>query len=149
MEPFLRPRFLVEHYETTHNIFSSESTCAENCTVCYTRIWCYTFFLTGEYDCYLCLCFITFVVYNVLDQVNIWVVFQFLKTAALLLSIYVIPHFYFMIFSERDALPSHFLLKIVSFSILSKASITKYCSSKFEAGGYKWCVLFNLHCRIP
>ncbi|KAL5556057.1 hypothetical protein UlMin_038293 [Ulmus minor] len=41
-------------------------------------------------------------------------------------------------FHERDALPSHFLLKIVSFSILSKASITKYCSSEFEAGGYKW-----------
>ncbi|KAL5556064.1 hypothetical protein UlMin_038300 [Ulmus minor] len=41
-------------------------------------------------------------------------------------------------FHERDDLPSHFLLKIVSFSVLSKASITKCCSSEFEAGGYKW-----------
>ncbi|KAL5556061.1 hypothetical protein UlMin_038297 [Ulmus minor] len=41
-------------------------------------------------------------------------------------------------FHERDDLPSHFLLKIVSFSELSKASITKYCSSEFQAGGYKW-----------
>ncbi|KAL5556059.1 hypothetical protein UlMin_038295 [Ulmus minor] len=31
-----------------------------------------------------------------------------------------------------------FLLKIMSFSMLSKASIMKYRSSEFEAGGYKW-----------
>ncbi|KAL5539703.1 hypothetical protein UlMin_044567 [Ulmus minor] len=48
-----------------------------------------------------------------------------------------------MIFSERDDLPSHFLLKIVSFSVLSKASITKYCSSEFEAGGFKWILSIN------
>ncbi|KAL5556065.1 hypothetical protein UlMin_038301 [Ulmus minor] len=39
---------------------------------------------------------------------------------------------------QRDALPSHFLFKIVSFSVLSKASITSYRSSEFEAGGYTW-----------
>ncbi|PON32844.1 E3 ubiquitin-protein ligase SIN-like [Parasponia andersonii] len=37
----------------------------------------------------------------------------------------------------RDALPSHHLLKVDSFSSLSKVSVEKY-SSEFEAGGYKW-----------
>ncbi|KAL5539701.1 hypothetical protein UlMin_044565 [Ulmus minor] len=39
---------------------------------------------------------------------------------------------------RRDALPSHYLLKIESFSLLSKASIEKYSGSEFEVGGYKW-----------
>ncbi|PON32846.1 E3 ubiquitin-protein ligase SIN-like [Parasponia andersonii] len=38
---------------------------------------------------------------------------------------------------RRDALPSHHLLKIDSFSSLSKASVEKY-RSEFKAGGYKW-----------
>ncbi|KAL5539704.1 hypothetical protein UlMin_044568 [Ulmus minor] len=41
-------------------------------------------------------------------------------------------------FTQQVSLPDHFLLKIVSFSMLSKASIMKYRSSEFEAGGYKW-----------
>ncbi|EXB29483.1 Ubiquitin carboxyl-terminal hydrolase 12 [Morus notabilis] len=41
------------------------------------------------------------------------------------------------VFSARDAVPSHHLLKIESFSSLSKAPIEKYVS-EFEAGGYKW-----------
>ncbi|GMN71933.1 hypothetical protein TIFTF001_055982 [Ficus carica] len=41
------------------------------------------------------------------------------------------------IFQARDAVPSHHLLKIESFSTLSKAPIEKYVS-EFEAGGYKW-----------
>ncbi|XP_062099855.1 BTB/POZ and MATH domain-containing protein 6-like [Humulus lupulus] len=38
---------------------------------------------------------------------------------------------------ERDALPSHHLLKIKSFSTLSKSPIEKFIND-FEAGGYKW-----------
>uniref|UniRef100_A0A5B7C8U9 MATH domain-containing protein n=1 Tax=Davidia involucrata TaxID=16924 RepID=A0A5B7C8U9_DAVIN len=38
----------------------------------------------------------------------------------------------------RDVPPSHFLLKIESFSSLSRASIEKFSSEKFEAGDYKW-----------
>ncbi|KAM6590911.1 hypothetical protein CsatA_013516 [Cannabis sativa] len=37
----------------------------------------------------------------------------------------------------RDALPSHHLLKIESFSSLVKASVENY-SSEFTAGGYNW-----------
>ncbi|XP_024027939.1 uncharacterized protein LOC21402699 [Morus notabilis] len=41
-------------------------------------------------------------------------------------------------FHRRDAIPSHYLLKIESFSSLSKlASVDNY-RSEFEAGGYKW-----------
>ncbi|XP_062099852.1 uncharacterized protein LOC133805702 [Humulus lupulus] len=45
---------------------------------------------------------------------------------------------------ERDALPSHNLLKIKSFSTLAKSSIEKF-SNDFEAGGYKWnfCIYPN------
>ncbi|KAL2456946.1 TRAF-like family protein [Forsythia ovata] len=38
----------------------------------------------------------------------------------------------------RDLLPSHFLFKIESFSLLSKHGIDKYESSEFESGDYKW-----------
>ncbi|KAK4838749.1 hypothetical protein QYF36_016136 [Acer negundo] len=38
----------------------------------------------------------------------------------------------------RNALPTHYLFKIESFSLLSKALIVKFCSDDFEAGGYKW-----------
>ena len=50
--------------------------------------------------------------------------------------------FMFWLFLERDALPSHHLLKIKPFSTLLKAPIDKF-SSEFEAGGYKWCVLLS------
>ncbi|KAJ0093409.1 hypothetical protein Patl1_27049 [Pistacia atlantica] len=40
----------------------------------------------------------------------------------------------------RDALPSHFLFKIESFSLL-KASVDIYRTSQFEAGGFKWRLL--------
>ncbi|XP_060970290.1 uncharacterized protein LOC133037300 [Cannabis sativa] len=45
---------------------------------------------------------------------------------------------------ERDALPSHNLLKVKSFSTLAKSSIEKL-SNDFEAGGYKWnfCIYPN------
>ncbi|CAL5353737.1 unnamed protein product [Camellia sinensis] len=42
-----------------------------------------------------------------------------------------------LFFEGRDAPPSHYF-KIQSFSSLSKASIEKYNSDKFEAGDYKW-----------
>ncbi|XP_057461802.1 uncharacterized protein LOC130752028 [Actinidia eriantha] len=41
-------------------------------------------------------------------------------------------------FTGRDAPPTHYLFKIQSFSLLSKASIEKYSSDKFEAAEYKW-----------
>ncbi|XP_062099876.1 ubiquitin C-terminal hydrolase 13-like isoform X2 [Humulus lupulus] len=41
------------------------------------------------------------------------------------------------VLDERDAMPSHHLLKIKSFSTLSKLPIEKF-SNDFEAGGYKW-----------
>ncbi|KAI7982511.1 Ubiquitin carboxyl-terminal hydrolase 12 [Camellia lanceoleosa] len=41
-------------------------------------------------------------------------------------------------FEGRDIPPSHYSFKIQSFSSLSKASIEKYSSDKFEAGDYKW-----------
>ncbi|PSS06234.1 Ubiquitin carboxyl-terminal hydrolase [Actinidia chinensis var. chinensis] len=41
-------------------------------------------------------------------------------------------------FEGRDAPPTHYLFKIQSFSLLSKASIEKYSSDKFEAADYKW-----------
>ncbi|PON46929.1 E3 ubiquitin-protein ligase SIN-like [Trema orientale] len=34
--------------------------------------------------------------------------------------------------------PTHFTIKIQSFSLLTKSSIERYQSSYFEAGGYKW-----------
>ncbi|KAJ0093412.1 hypothetical protein Patl1_27042 [Pistacia atlantica] len=40
----------------------------------------------------------------------------------------------------RDALPSHFLFKIESFSLLED-SIDIYRTSQFEAGGFKWRLL--------
>ncbi|XP_042508639.1 protein RESTRICTED TEV MOVEMENT 3-like isoform X2 [Macadamia integrifolia] len=38
----------------------------------------------------------------------------------------------------RDEPPTHFELKIKSFSSLSKSSLERYESGNFEAGGYKW-----------
>ncbi|KAJ4982427.1 hypothetical protein NE237_033264 [Protea cynaroides] len=45
----------------------------------------------------------------------------------------------------RDEPPTHFTLKIESFSLLSNSSLERYDSSNFEAGGYKWklCVYPN------
>ncbi|XP_061369398.1 MATH domain and coiled-coil domain-containing protein At3g58250-like [Gastrolobium bilobum] len=40
----------------------------------------------------------------------------------------------------RKAPPSHYSLKIESFSLLSKASIDNFDSEEFEAGGYKWAL---------
>ncbi|XWS08433.1 hypothetical protein CRYUN_Cryun40dG0002100 [Craigia yunnanensis] len=40
--------------------------------------------------------------------------------------------------SISEAAPSHYLLKIQSFSLLTKNGIEKYESGEFEAGGYKW-----------
>ena len=40
--------------------------------------------------------------------------------------------------SISEAAPSHFILKIQSFSLLAKNGIEKYESGEFEAGGYKW-----------
>ncbi|KAK2650720.1 hypothetical protein Ddye_018209 [Dipteronia dyeriana] len=39
---------------------------------------------------------------------------------------------------ERDFPPAHFLLKIESYSLLSKAQGEKYESGIFDAAGYKW-----------
>ncbi|KAJ0049011.1 hypothetical protein Pint_16580 [Pistacia integerrima] len=38
----------------------------------------------------------------------------------------------------RDAPPSHYLFKIKSFSLLSKAPVLNYTSDMFKAGGYQW-----------
>ncbi|XP_010276567.1 PREDICTED: uncharacterized protein LOC104611282 [Nelumbo nucifera] len=38
----------------------------------------------------------------------------------------------------RDAPPTHYTLKVQSFSLLSKASIERFDSDVFEVGGYKW-----------
>ncbi|KAF4379582.1 hypothetical protein F8388_023599, partial [Cannabis sativa] len=48
------------------------------------------------------------------------------------------PTFHPYLFSGRDVVPSHFLLKIDSFHSLSKSSAVAYYSSEFETGGYKW-----------
>ncbi|KAI3423356.1 uncharacterized protein J3R85_011090, partial [Psidium guajava] len=37
-----------------------------------------------------------------------------------------------------DAAPAHYMVKIQSFSSLSKNSVDKYESGVFQAGGYKW-----------
>ncbi|KAJ1413464.1 TRAF-like [Sesbania bispinosa] len=37
-----------------------------------------------------------------------------------------------------DAPPAHYIMKIQSFSLLTKNSIERYESGEFEAGGYKW-----------
>ncbi|KAJ4958074.1 hypothetical protein NE237_025185 [Protea cynaroides] len=38
----------------------------------------------------------------------------------------------------RDEPPTHFTLKIKSFSLISNTSLERYDSGNFEAGGYKW-----------
>ncbi|KAL5564624.1 hypothetical protein UlMin_027788 [Ulmus minor] len=40
--------------------------------------------------------------------------------------------------SVSDAPPTHYTLKIQSFSLLTKNTIDKYESAAFEAGGYEW-----------
>ncbi|XP_042508236.1 uncharacterized protein LOC122084219 [Macadamia integrifolia] len=40
--------------------------------------------------------------------------------------------------TRRDEPPTHFQLRIDSFSLLSKSSLERYDSGNFEAGGYKW-----------
>ncbi|KAK1387404.1 TNF receptor-associated factor-like [Heracleum sosnowskyi] len=40
--------------------------------------------------------------------------------------------------SISDLPPTHYAVKIKSFSLLSKNDIDKYYSGEFEAGGYKW-----------
>ncbi|KAJ4708909.1 Ubiquitin carboxyl-terminal hydrolase 12 [Melia azedarach] len=44
--------------------------------------------------------------------------------------------------SVSDAPPTHYTVKIQSFSLLLKNSIDKYESGEFEAGGYKWKLIF-------
>ncbi|XP_019180330.1 PREDICTED: uncharacterized protein LOC109175518 [Ipomoea nil] len=44
--------------------------------------------------------------------------------------------------STVDAAPSHFMLKIQSVSLLTQYKIEKYTSAPFEAGGYKWKLIF-------
>nr|GMD77511.1 MATH domain and coiled-coil domain-containing protein At3g58400 [Ipomoea batatas] len=44
--------------------------------------------------------------------------------------------------STVDAAPSHFMLKIQSVSLLTQYKIEKYTSTPFEAGGYKWKLIF-------
>ena len=76
---------------------------------------------------------------NLITSLNYWAVpfiYLFIVKAYDLLFSVVVK------FSGRDAVPSHHLLKVKSFSSLSKAPIEKYCS-EFEAGGYKWCVSFD------
>ncbi|KAG5514267.1 hypothetical protein RHGRI_035615 [Rhododendron griersonianum] len=41
-------------------------------------------------------------------------------------------------FEGRYTPPTHYSLKIQSFSLLSKSSVDKYTSDKFEAGDHKW-----------
>ena len=41
-----------------------------------------------------------------------------------------------------DAPPTHYKLKIQLFSLLVKNAVEKYESAEFEAGGYKWYILF-------
>nr|XP_028947221.1 BTB/POZ and MATH domain-containing protein 3-like [Malus domestica] len=40
--------------------------------------------------------------------------------------------------SFSDSPPTHYALKIQSFSVLTKTSADEYESGEFEAGGYKW-----------
>ncbi|KAK6254311.1 MATH/TRAF domain - like 10 [Theobroma cacao] len=45
--------------------------------------------------------------------------------------------------SISEAAPSHYTLKIQSFSLLTKNDIDKYESGEFEAGGYKWKLILH------
>ncbi|KAF7840689.1 MATH domain and coiled-coil domain-containing protein [Senna tora] len=47
-----------------------------------------------------------------------------------------------MVKLERDLRPSHFLLKIQSYSLLVDSHMESYESDIFEAGGYKWRLVF-------
>ncbi|KAM2110593.1 hypothetical protein ACFX1X_012245 [Malus domestica] len=42
-----------------------------------------------------------------------------------------------------DAPPTHYTVKILSVSLLTKNSLEKYESGDFEAGGYKWKLVFH------
>ncbi|KAB2092907.1 hypothetical protein E1A91_A02G066100v1 [Gossypium mustelinum] len=44
-----------------------------------------------------------------------------------------------------EAAPRHYILKIMSFSLLAKTGIDKYESGEFEAGGYKWKLVLYPH----
>ncbi|XVE82352.1 hypothetical protein DITRI_Ditri15bG0141700 [Diplodiscus trichospermus] len=45
--------------------------------------------------------------------------------------------------SISEAAPSHYMLKMQSFSLLAKNGIEKYESAEFEAGGYKWKLVLH------
>lgn len=40
--------------------------------------------------------------------------------------------------SVSDTPPTHYMVRLQSFSLLTKNDIEKYCTSEFEAGGYRW-----------
>ncbi|KAK9209303.1 hypothetical protein WN944_001668 [Citrus x changshan-huyou] len=48
------------------------------------------------------------------------------------------------VLAGRNAAPSHYLFKIESFSLLSKASVEQLILDNFEAGGYKWKLSIHL-----
>ncbi|XP_016498021.1 ubiquitin C-terminal hydrolase 12-like isoform X1 [Nicotiana tabacum] len=45
--------------------------------------------------------------------------------------------------SISETPPTHYTLKIQSLSLLKKNNIEKYSSPYFEAGGYKWKLVFH------
>ncbi|KAK4380162.1 hypothetical protein RND71_002024 [Anisodus tanguticus] len=45
--------------------------------------------------------------------------------------------------SISETPPTHYTLKIQSLSLLKKNNIEKYTSPYFEAGGYKWKLVFH------
>lgn len=46
--------------------------------------------------------------------------------------------------SISDARPTHYIMKILLFSLFSKNGVEKYELGEFEAGGYKWNSTFSL-----
>lgn len=50
--------------------------------------------------------------------------------------------------SISDAPPTHYMVKIESFSLLTKHAIERYETESFEAGGYKWydIIISQLYC---
>ncbi|XP_019180328.1 PREDICTED: ubiquitin carboxyl-terminal hydrolase 13-like [Ipomoea nil] len=44
--------------------------------------------------------------------------------------------------STTDVAPSHFIFKIQSVSLLTEYNVNKCTSAQFEAGGYKWKLIF-------
>nr|GEW74841.1 hypothetical protein [Tanacetum cinerariifolium] len=45
--------------------------------------------------------------------------------------------------STSEAPPAHYILNVQQFSLLTKHSLERYESGEFEAGGYKWYILFH------